>query len=48
MQIYQADWQNPPVAKFNQEQFSLGDCRWQMGVGEKGRNFQRHKAKAES
>jgi hypothetical protein len=35
------DWPNPPVAKFYQEQFSLGDCSWQMGVGEKGRNRQR-------
>jgi len=37
------DWQNPPVAKLNQEQFSLGDGRWQMGVGENvgGRNCQR-------
>jgi hypothetical protein len=32
------DWPNPPAANFYQEQFSLRDGSWQMGVGEKGRN----------
>jgi len=43
---------NPPVAKFYQEQFSLGDGRWQigrlqMGVGRKAGIASASKAKAE-